>query len=144
MIAALLPAATEQLALVAAFGQRPNDSRAHRLGMRAVLFEHERKLLADELRTRDTALAGRASQQPIVRWVERDRGRLLPRECHRSNMTQQCLRSKAGESGAIAFVFSNLQCPRTRRRRFRGTGAPSARRTQRRRVSSDADATMTR
>src|SRR5437773_1273195 len=106
MIAAVLPAATEQLALVAAFGQGPNDSRTHRLGMRAVLFEHERKLLADELRTRDTALAGRASQQPIVSWVERDRGRLLLGECHRSNMTQQCLRSKARDSGVIAFAFS--------------------------------------
>jgi hypothetical protein len=41
MRAAALPAGTEQLALVAALGQRSDDARASRPGMSAVLLEHE-------------------------------------------------------------------------------------------------------
>ncbi len=49
MSAAALPAGTEQLALVAALRQRPDDARASRLGMPTVLLEHEGEVLADEL-----------------------------------------------------------------------------------------------
>jgi hypothetical protein len=49
MSAAVLSAGTEQLALVAAFAQRPSGSRASRLGMTAILFEHEGQVLTDEL-----------------------------------------------------------------------------------------------
>jgi hypothetical protein len=48
MSAAALPAATEQLALVAAVGQRADNARASRLGMPSVLFEHKGKLLPGE------------------------------------------------------------------------------------------------
>jgi hypothetical protein len=48
MSAAGLPAATEQLALVAALGQHSDNARASRLGMTSVLFEHESQLLPDE------------------------------------------------------------------------------------------------
>lgn len=46
--AAALPAGTEQLALVAALGQRPHDARASRLGMPPILFEHKGEVLSDE------------------------------------------------------------------------------------------------
>jgi hypothetical protein len=49
MSAAALATATEQLALVSAFRQSVDDSRASRLGMPAVLFEHEGEVLPDEL-----------------------------------------------------------------------------------------------
>ena len=49
MSAAALPAGTEELALVAALRQRPADARASRLGMPAVLLEHQGKVLSDEL-----------------------------------------------------------------------------------------------
>jgi len=49
MRAAALPAGTEQLALVAALAQRADHTRASRLGVTAVLLEHERELLPDEL-----------------------------------------------------------------------------------------------
>jgi hypothetical protein len=48
MSAAALPAGTEQLALVAALGQRSDNARAARLGMPSVLFEHKSQLLPDE------------------------------------------------------------------------------------------------
>jgi hypothetical protein len=48
MIAAALPAGTEQLAFVAALRQRRDDPHASRLGMAAVLLEHEGKVLSDE------------------------------------------------------------------------------------------------
>lgn len=76
--AAVLSPATEQLALVAALGQGADDSCAPRLGMPTVLLEHEGEVLADERRTRDTALAGSAREQPIDLRVERNRGGLLP------------------------------------------------------------------
>ena len=66
MSAAALPAATEQLALGPALCQDADDSRAPRLGMLSVLFEHEGEVLPDELRTRDPALAGRVRKRPIV------------------------------------------------------------------------------
>ena len=46
--AAALPAGTEQLALVTALGQRPNDPCAARLGMTPILFQHEGQVLSDE------------------------------------------------------------------------------------------------
>ena len=49
MSAAALATATEQLALVSAFRQSVDDSRASRPGMPAVLFEHEGEVLPDEL-----------------------------------------------------------------------------------------------
>jgi hypothetical protein len=51
--AAVLPATSEPLALVAALGQRADDARTPRLGMPAVLLEDESEVLSDELRTRD-------------------------------------------------------------------------------------------
>jgi hypothetical protein len=47
--AAALPVGTEQFALVASLRQRPNTTRAARLGMSPVLLEHKRKLLSNEL-----------------------------------------------------------------------------------------------
>ena len=85
--AAVLPATTKRLALVAALGQRSDDARASRLGMTSVLFEHESEVLSDELRTRDAAFAGSTGEQPIVLRIQRDGGRLLPGKCHESNMT---------------------------------------------------------
>jgi hypothetical protein len=46
------PRHTEQLALVAALGQRADDARTPRLGLTAVLPERESEVLADEFRTR--------------------------------------------------------------------------------------------
>jgi uncharacterized protein (DUF1499 family) len=46
---AALATATEQLAPISAFRQSVDDSRASRLGMPAVLFEHEGAVLPDEL-----------------------------------------------------------------------------------------------
>jgi hypothetical protein len=57
--APVLPATSEQLALVAALGQRADDARTSWLGMPAVLLEHEGEVLSDELRTRDAAFTGR-------------------------------------------------------------------------------------
>jgi hypothetical protein len=57
MSAAALPAGTEQLALVAALRQHPDDASASRLGMTAILLQHQGKVLADELGTRDPTLA---------------------------------------------------------------------------------------
>jgi hypothetical protein len=45
--------------------------------MPPILFEHQGKVLANEFCTRDAARAGSPREQPIVDWVERDRGRLL-------------------------------------------------------------------
>ena len=60
--AAALAAATEQLALVAPLGQGPDDPRAPRLWMTAVLLQDEGELLADEFRARHTPLARRTRQ----------------------------------------------------------------------------------
>jgi hypothetical protein len=79
MSAAALPAGTKQLALVAALGQRSDDPRTARLGMASVLLQHQGQVLADEFRTRNLALASGAGEQPIVVWIQRDRGRFLPR-----------------------------------------------------------------
>src|SRR5262245_17128430 len=87
MSAAVLPAGTEQLALVTALVQRSDAARALGLSMTAVLLEHKSKVLSDEFRTRDSTLARRPREQPIVVRIQRDGGRLLPRECHGSNMT---------------------------------------------------------
>jgi hypothetical protein len=87
MSAAALPAGTEQLALVTALCQRPDDARTSGFGMPAVLLEHKGEMLSDEFRTRDAALASGPGEQSIVLRIERDRGRLLFRECHESNMT---------------------------------------------------------
>jgi len=76
--AAVLPATTEQLALVAALRQRADDARTPRLGMPAALLEYESEVLPDELRTRDAALPRSAGEQAIVLRVERNGGRLLP------------------------------------------------------------------
>jgi hypothetical protein len=46
---AALPAGTEQLALVAALRQRPDDAHASRLGMPAVLLEDQDQVLSDGL-----------------------------------------------------------------------------------------------
>lgn len=64
--AALLPATSEQLALVAALGQRSDGARFFRFGMPAVLLEHKGEVLSDELRTRDAAFAGSTGEHPIV------------------------------------------------------------------------------
>lgn len=91
----MLPAATEQLVLVAALGQGSDDPCTSRLGMSSVLLEHEGKVLPDELRTRDAALPCGTREQPVVLRIERDGGRLLPCQCHRSNMTRRMLMVKA-------------------------------------------------
>jgi hypothetical protein len=70
----VLPATSEQLALVAALGQRADDARTPRLGMPAVLLEDESEVLSDELRTRDAMFAGSAGEQPIVLRIHRDGG----------------------------------------------------------------------
>jgi hypothetical protein len=44
----MLPATSEQLALVAALGQHADHTRTPRLGMAAVLLEHKREMLSDE------------------------------------------------------------------------------------------------
>lgn len=77
MSAAVLPAGTEQLALVAALCQRADDTRAPRLGVSAILLEHEGEMLPDELRTRDTALPSCPGQQAIVLRIQGNRGRFL-------------------------------------------------------------------
>src|SRR5690349_2440454 len=59
--------------------------------MPAVLFEHESKLLTDEFRSRNPALAGGPRKQPVVYRVQRDGGRLLSGKCHESNMTRRVL-----------------------------------------------------
>ena len=68
--APVLPATSEQLALVAALGQRADDARTSWLGMPAVLLEHEGEVLSDELRTRDAAFTGRTGKQPIVLGIQ--------------------------------------------------------------------------
>ena len=85
----VLPTATEQLALIAPLGQRANAPCAPRLGMAAVLFKHQRELLPDELGTRHSAVSRGACEQMIGFKIERDGGRFLSDECHRSNMTRQ-------------------------------------------------------
>ena len=87
--AAALPAGTEQLGLVAAFPQRPDDARASGLRMSAVLLEDESQMLSDELGTRDPTFLRSPGEQPVVLRIQRDGGRLLFRECHGSNMTRR-------------------------------------------------------
>lgn len=74
----MLPATTEQLAFVAAFGQHADDARTPRFRMAAVLLEHGGEVLAAKLRTRDAALPRGTREQPVVLRLERDGGRLLP------------------------------------------------------------------
>ena len=62
MGAAALPAGTEQLALVAALGQRPDDGRASRLGMPAALLEDQGQVLSGEFGTRDPTFASSPGQ----------------------------------------------------------------------------------
>ena len=69
--------------------QHPDDGPASRLGVTTVLLQHSGQVLSDELRTRDAALASGAGEEPIVLGIEGDRGRLLPCECHGSNMTRR-------------------------------------------------------
>ena len=89
MSAAVLPPATEQLALVSALGELPDDACTLRFRMLAELFEHEGQVLSDELRARDAALAGGMRQQAIVVRIERNRRGFFPGQCHGSNMTWQ-------------------------------------------------------
>jgi hypothetical protein len=96
--AAALPAGTEQLALVAALDQRSDNARASRLGMPSVLFEHKGEVLPDELGAGDPAFASGPREQPVVLWIQRDRGRLLPRQCHGSDMTWASRRRHAGSA----------------------------------------------
>src|SRR5262245_29894229 len=96
--AAELPAATEQLALVAALAQRMHDARASWLGMPAVLFEDQCQVLPDELRTRNAALASGAREQPVDVRIQRNGRRLLPGKCHGSNMTRRTLRGQGWTS----------------------------------------------
>ena len=77
--AAASAAATEQLAFVAPLGQGGDDAAASWPGVPSILLEHEGKVLADELRSRNAPLAGGAGEQPIVFRVERNRRRLFPR-----------------------------------------------------------------
>src|SRR5215470_5236565 len=89
MSAAALPAGTEQLTLVAALGQLTDDAGASRLGMAAVLLEHESEMLSDEFRPRNPTVARGPREQPVVLRIQGDGGGFLPRECHRSNMTRR-------------------------------------------------------
>jgi len=67
--------------------------------MTAVLLEHQGELLADELCTRHAARA-RGSREQLVRlWIECNRGRFHPYQCHDSNMTYEAHNS-AGETAA--------------------------------------------
>ena len=118
MSAAALPAGTEQLAVVAALPQRSNDSRASRLGMPAVLFEHQRKVLSDELRTRDATLAGSPREQPIVLRIQGDGRRFRPRECHGSNVTRRARVVKPSPAALLLFARRHVD-GRVRHRRWR-------------------------
>jgi len=62
------------------------------------VLEHEGEVLSDELRTRDTALAGTSGEQPILLRGERNADGLLPGRCHGSNVTQQGAEVKTDES----------------------------------------------
>ena len=77
--AAELPAGTEQLVLVPVLGQRTHDGGASRLRVPPVLLEHQGKMLANELGTRNAALASCPREKSIIVWIERDRG------CFRQN-----------------------------------------------------------
>jgi hypothetical protein len=87
MSAAALPAGTEQLALIAALGERLDDARASRFGVPTVLFQHKSQVLPDEFRSRDPALASGSRKQSIGFWIQRDGRGFLPGQCHGSNMT---------------------------------------------------------
>ena len=78
MSAAVLSAGTEQLALVAAFGERANNARATRPGMPSILLERKGEVLSDEFRTRNPTLPRRPREEPIVLQVQGDGGRFLP------------------------------------------------------------------
>ena len=70
--AAALPAGTEQLALVAAFDQGADNTRASGLGVAAILLEHESEMLPDELGPRNSSLLRRAGEErvhPLARWL---------------------------------------------------------------------------
>src|SRR5471030_1453539 len=77
-----------QLGLVSTLGQlAADDSRCFRSGMFAILLQHERKLLPDELGPRDSPFLSCVSEELIHAWFERNGGRLLSSECHESNIT---------------------------------------------------------
>src|SRR5438128_11971263 len=86
--AAALAIGTEQLALIAALGQRAHDSGASRLGMPAILFEHKGKLLTDQVGSRNPGLAGSTRRQPVAHPIKRNAGRLPFGGCHESNRTR--------------------------------------------------------
>jgi hypothetical protein len=70
--------------------------------MPAVLLEHKGKMLSNELGTRNATFASSPGKEPVVVRIQRDRGRLLPRECHGSNMTWRgpvVKRMQRGEEG---------------------------------------------
>src|ERR1041384_2954074 len=112
MSAAVLLTVAKQLALVTSLGQRAKDAGSSRLGMTAVLFEHERKLLSDELGTRHPALPRCAREQLIRLVIECDRRRPLPGKCHGSNMTRRRSRVNPEQPG-VASGISRLRCTRT-------------------------------
>src|SRR5579883_663461 len=97
--AAALPAGTEQLAFIAALCQRGHNSGASRLGVPAVLFEHDGEVLTDEFGSRNSALTGGTREQPVVLRVQCDGRRFLPGKCHESNMTRLACTVKLGRRG---------------------------------------------
>jgi hypothetical protein len=68
--------------------RKSNGREVSRLWMPAVLLEHQRQVRANELRARHAALFGGPGSQPVVIRIERNRGRLLPRECYERNTTR--------------------------------------------------------
>jgi len=109
--AAALPVATEQLALIAALGQRADDARTPRLAVPAVRLERESEVLSDEFRARNTALAGSSGEQPILLRSERNRDGLLPGACHGSNVTQQGTEVKATQAPQQPSVANRPTSP---------------------------------
>jgi hypothetical protein len=77
MSAAVLSAGTEQLALVAAFGERANNARAARPGMPSILLERKGEVLSDEFRTRNPTLASRPREDSTG--ATRQASRTVPR-----------------------------------------------------------------
>src|ERR1043166_2190489 len=80
-------AAGKDFALVAALPQPLDHAGARGARMPPILLEHQRELLANEFRPRHAALAGRSREQAVIRGIKGDRRRLLPGECHGSNIT---------------------------------------------------------
>lgn len=63
--------------------------------MAPILFQHQGKVLSNELRTGDSALASSACEQPVIHRIQRDGGGFLLGECHESNMTARLHRVKS-------------------------------------------------